>query len=130
MNKIITIELYDRDVMVHFGSRKELRKKLGRMFDKETAKEISGHFSDVSLGRTIILDGGQIILFIPHMPSTVSDYAVLQHEIFHATFFILEKAGIVLCEKSDEAYSYLIQFLTKRILEEFTLSFSSGVRSA
>ncbi len=130
MNRIIPIELYNRDVMVHFGSRKELRRELGRIFGKDTAKDISGQFADADCGRTLLLQGGQIILFLPKPPASADDYATLQHEIFHAAFFVLDKAGIVLCENCDEAYSYLIQFLTKRILEEFPMSFSSDARSA
>ena len=130
MTKIIPIDLYCRDVMVHFGSRKELRKELSRIFGKATAKEISEQFAEVSCGRTVLLSGGQIILYLPQSPTSVVDYATLQHEIFHAAFFTLEKAGIVLGENCDEAYSYLIQFLTKRILEEFSLSFSSDAQSA
>lgn len=130
MNRIISIDLYDRDVMVHFGSRKELRKALNPIFGKNVAKDISNEFSEVSGGRTILLSNGQIILYMTQPPTTALDYAALQHEIFHASFFILNKAGIVLCENSDEAYSYLIGFLTKRILQEFSLSFSADAQSA
>lgn len=130
MTKIIPIEIYSRDVMVHFGCRKKLRRELAKHFSKDETGNIVGHFTDVSLGKTVILSGGQIILFMPQPPKSATDYAVLQHEIFHVAFFVLEKAGIVLNDTCDEAYSYLIQFLTKRILQEFNLSFSCDAPSA
>jgi len=130
MNKIISIELYDRDVMVHFGSRKELRKELAKHFPKAEAKEIAENFADEPLGRTLLLHSGQVILYMPKLPLSVADFGTLQHEIFHAAFFILDKAGITLASNCDEAYSCLIQFLTKRILEGFPISFSRDARSA
>ncbi len=130
MTKIIPIEIYSRDVMVHFGSRKKLRKELAKYIPKNESDNISNCFANVSLGKTAILSGGQIILFMPQPPKSATDYAVLQHEIFHVAFFVLEKAGIVLNDTCDEAYSYLIQFLTKRILQEFNLSFSCDAPSA
>lgn len=130
MNKTISIDLYSSDVMVHFGSRKELRKAIARIFNKDTTKAIAKEFVGDYLGRTVLLPNGSVILYMPKSPSTIEDYAVLQHEIFHVAFFVLERIGIALSEDSDEAYSYLIQFLTKRILEEFNLSFSSSVQSA
>lgn len=130
MTKIIPIEIYSRDVMVHFGSRKKLRKELSKHFTKDDADSISENFAEVSLGKTVILSGGQLILFMPQPPKSIADYAVLQHEIFHVAFFVLEKAGIILNDTCDEAYSYLIQFLTKRILQEFNLSFSCDAPSA
>lgn len=130
MTKIIPIEIYSRDVMVHFGSRKKLRRELAKYFSKDEAGNIADNFADVSRGKTSVLSGGQIILFLPRQPKSLTDYAVLQHEIFHVAFFVLEKAGIVLNDTCDEAYSYLIQFLTKRILQEFNLSFSCDAPSA
>lgn len=130
MTKIIPIEIYSRDVMVHFGNRKKLRRELVKRFSKDEAGNIVGNFTDASLGKTVVLSGGQLILFMPQLPKSITDYAVLQHEIFHVAFFVLEKAGIVLNDTCDEAYSYLIQFLTKRILQEFNLSFSCDAPSA
>lgn len=130
MNKIITIELYDRDVMVHFGSKKELRKELSKRFSKVEAHDIVETFPNEALGHTAELSGGQIILYMPHLPSTTKDLSVLQHEIFHVVFFVMDKIGVTLASNCDEAFSYLIQFLTKKILDEFSISFSSDARSA
>lgn len=130
MTKIISIDLYCRDVMVHFGGKKELRKELAKRFSKAEARDIVETFPDKALGHTAELSGGQIILYMPHLPSTPTDLSVLQHEVFHTAFFVMDKIGITLASNCDEAYSYLIQFLTKKILEEFPISFSSDAQSA
>lgn len=130
MNKIISIDLYNRDVMVHFGGKKELRKELKRFFHKPDANEIVDAFPENALGHTAELSGGQIVLYMPHLPMSATDWSVLQHEIFHVAFFVMDKIGITLAANCDEAYSYLIQFLTKKILEAFPISFSSDVQSA
>lgn len=49
------------------------------------------------------------------MPKSVTDYGTLAHEIFHAVTFILTRIGMSLTNESDEAYAYLIGYLTKEI---------------
>lgn len=48
--------------------------------------------------------------------------ATLAHEIFHIACYIMEKAGISLCHESDEAYAYLIGYITKKVNECLSLS--------
>jgi hypothetical protein len=42
---------------------------------------------------------------------------VIAHEVFHATYFILRDRGMKVADKSDEAYSYLIEWMTDKIYE-------------
>ena len=67
---------------------------------------------------------------MPNLPKDIKGLSILAHEIFHIANFTLEKAGINLTSDSDEAYSYLIEFLTKKILAMLPISFSDDVRSA
>lgn len=130
MNKILSIDIYERDLMVHFGKKEDLKKRLSKMFGDKYSSEVVSLISDEDRGKSILLDGGQMILFMPKVPKNVFDLSVLAHEIFHITDYTMEKAGIRLTESSDEAYSYLIQFLTKKILGMIPISFSDDVQSA
>ena len=130
MNKIISIEIYDRDVMVHFGKKKHLRDKLSNMFGRKQADEIISTITGKEKGKSLLLPGGQMILYMPELPKDIKGLSILSHEIFHIANFTLNKAGINLTDDSDEAYSYLIEFLTKKIFSIIPISFSDGVRSA
>ncbi len=57
-----------------------------------------------------------VLIRMKHIPETPHDYAVLQHEIFHAVAFTLELAGLQLSVGvSDEAYAYMISWLTEEL---------------
>lgn len=130
MNKIISIDIYDRDVMVHFGEKKHLKARLSKIFGCEKSSEIVSMISGEEKGKSFLLPSGQMILYMPNLPKDIKGLSVLAHEIFHIANFTLEKAGINLTSDSDEAYSYLIEFLTKKILAMLPISFSDDVRSA
>lgn len=43
-------------------------------------------------------------------------HSVIAHEVFHITTFIMERIGMeLIVMKSDEAYAYLIGYLTDKI---------------
>jgi hypothetical protein len=130
MNKIISIDIYDRDVMVHFGEKKHLKARISKIFGCEMSSEIVSMISGEEKGKSFLLPGGQMILYMPNLPKDIKGLSILAHEIFHIANFTLEKAGINLTSDSDEAYSYLIEFLTKKILAMLPISFSDDVRSA
>lgn len=130
MNKIISIDIYDRDVMVHFGEKKHLKARLSKIFGCEKSSEIVSMISGEEKGKSFLLPGGQMILYMPNLPKDIKGLSILAHEIFHIANFTLEKAGINLTSDSDEAYSYLIEFLTKKILAMLPIFFSDDVRSA
>ena len=130
MNKIISIDIYDRDVMVHFGEKKHLKARLSKIFGCEKSSEIVSMISGEEKGKSFLLPGGQMILYMPNLPKDIKGLSVLAHEIFHIANYTLEKAGINLTSDSDEAYSYLIEFLTKKILAMLPISFSDDVRAA
>lgn len=114
LNKIIPLVIYPFDVMVSFGES-----------DEQLAKVLNKHgfdLTDVDIahkegreGRCTMLHSGQTVLRLYKYPKTPVQYGYLQHEIFHAVEFVMERIGMKLCRKSDEAYAYLIQYLTTEI---------------
>lgn len=45
------------------------------------------------------------------------DISVLVHELLHAVHYIMRFASIELCQESEEAFTYLLGYLTKKFLE-------------
>lgn len=111
-NFIIPLEVYPFDVMVSIGQtdaelKKSLERKSVEWEDKMCLKG-NGLFYMNSQNQSIIR-----VRFIPVNPV---DYGVLQHEIFHAVTFILDRIGMkFMLLKSDEAYAYLVGYLTEQI---------------
>jgi hypothetical protein len=113
MFKVISIEIYCRDVVVSIGqSNKQLFKELKH---KMTKSEFDYLFSDwddnIAKGRTIFHDSGFTVIRLKDF----SDYGLIAHECFHAVCFIFNKIGMPLTKESDEAYAYLLQYLVNQI---------------
>lgn len=116
---IIKCEVYPFDIMVYFGkSKKPLLKQLKSFVNvsKDEISEIKHH--PLKPGTTFTLSGGQTVLYMPLIPSSTVDFAVLQHEIFHCVDHIMQKVGINYePEGENEAYAYLIQYVTQKIYD-------------
>lgn len=114
-NKIFIINyvIYPFDVLVCLGSSRD--QVLGKL------KKLGVHLDDKDkdllimsgVGRTVMLDKGQTILWLKKYPKVGCD--VMAHEVFHAVEFLLSRIGMPLTRDSSEAYAYLIQYLTKSI---------------
>lgn len=130
--KIIRIDLYNTDVMVYFGQFSGLLDKLSeylRNEDVKKAKELFGDVEDgVTLARTCLLESGQIVLWMPKPPTTPEEKGTLQHEIFHAANALMEKVGIRLTLGCDEAYAYLIGYISTKV-EDFLTTSSDDAQS-
>ena len=111
-NFIITLEVYPFDIMCSFGQTDEqLKKSLNKhhLIWDDMCK-LRGN------GKYVMFPCGASLIRMPYIPETNEDYGTLQHEIFHATTFILDKIGMEMSlYKSDEAYAYLIGWLTTKI---------------
>ena len=103
-NKIIRLDPFPFDIMVHFGDKKQLEKTLGKYGLVEN-----------TIARTLMLDTNQVILYLKEKPKDINGYSLLAHEIFHCVDLVLRKVGISLSDDSDEIYAYCIQYLTKQI---------------
>ncbi len=70
-------------------------------------------------GKAAIFDTNHMVLRMRCLPKTNEDYAHLQHEIFHIVAYLMDRIGLKLSvRKSDEAYAYLIQYLTHEIYKK------------
>ena len=124
--KLIHIDMIRRDVLFHFGDAHSLRKELRQYHKKETIDEIVENppKAETNSGRTIYKsDPYVMIVWLPCVPTTLDMIDTLSHEIFHATVALMNSIGASLSVESEETYAYLIGYLTKKVLEEFSISF-------
>ncbi len=116
-NFIIPLHIYPFDVMVSIGETDaELFPKL-KKHGVDLDDKVLIH-SDTMRGRCIMFAGNQTLIRMYRPVKTPQDYGNLQHEIFHAVEFIMDKIGQSLCRKSDESYAYLIGYITTEIYKK------------
>ena len=113
-NFIIPWEIYPFDVMVCIGEChgdiiKRIEKTGYKLSDEEKEK-----LWMIGKGRTVMLEGGQIILRV-NKSKMDGNFA---HEIFHTVSFLMDRIGVKLTYDSEEAFAYAIQFLTNKIIKE------------
>jgi hypothetical protein len=70
------------------------------------------------VGKTFCHSLGWPIIWLPSFPKKPIEHAFVAHEIFHAVYDLLAKAGIRLSFDSDEAYAYLIGHITQKFYEK------------
>lgn len=118
LNFIVPLVIYPFDVMFSFGETDEQVVAHLKKNGIDTTDNSGWTFEETTKGRCIIFKGNQTLIRLLDFPSSVEHYSVLQHEIFHATHFILRKMGFKLKVSSCEAYAYLIGFLTQKAYEK------------
>ena len=114
------MQVYPFDVMVSIAQEDV---QLGYCLDKYeglTEQEINDcrYTSDTCMGRYVNFGMGASLLRIRKLPESAIEYGLLAHEIFHVASTILDRVGMKLeVNVSDEAYSYLIGYLTTEIYQ-------------
>ncbi len=107
----IPVNVYDSQVIVLIGHTKE---EVLKWIDKnveDDVKESAKGIVDVqsyTRARTACLHGGGSIIWI-----IKENKPVLIHELFHSTAYMLREKGIPLTQESEEAYAYLLGYLTQ-----------------
>ena len=113
-NFIIPLVVYPFDLMVSVAeSDAKLKKTLSD--NGVNDEDEMWTFGETTTGRFCLFPSNQGLIRIREMPKTNVDYANLQHEIFHYVMHIFDRIGMKWTQESDEAYSYLIGYLTSEI---------------
>jgi len=120
LNFIIPLEVYPFDVMVSIGQSDE---QLGAVLDKLDLSvadiELCRYASTTAIGRAVMFSTNGSFIRLRHLPSSARDFATLAHEIFHIVTFVMDRIGMKLkLLVSDEAYAYLISYLTEKIYDK------------
>lgn len=114
MNFIIPYIIYPFDLMVSFGQNDWQIEQLLKEHNV-TYEGAEWQMVQFGNGRCCMFTSGQTLLRLPKKPKTNSDYATLQHEIFHAVEFLFHRIGIKHSIDCGEAYAYLIGYITEEI---------------
>ena len=123
----LPLGIYPFDVLVHFGTNKKpMWEALGEYISKEDldyAKNLNWNV----VGKSIMLPGRQQILYIHNLDMNPNTMGYLAHEVFHVAHFIMEKIGMgKLTRNNDEAYAYLIGYITEKIHDKLKMYFSKN----
>lgn len=126
MNFIIPLEIYPFDLMFSLGqSDEKFKKSLSEHIQKEympTNDAFIMSFEDGCRGKTFHhITSKYTIIRLPNKPKTRVEFGTLSHEIFHAVDMIFRTIGITLSEDSDEAYAYIIGYITEKFWEKLLL---------
>lgn len=127
----IQIPLYGTSINVSYGSRK---KKIQKMFRKQPKKwrktylknfkyMVNENFGERPRAGAVYSYHAGLDLHYIHCFETKEPLNLIKsmsHESLHATFRILKEAGIKYSMKSEEAYTYLQQYILREILERIT----------
>jgi hypothetical protein len=109
---LVKYAIYPFDVLVSISQTDdEVIKLLKKKLPDDQHYEIPTVFENNSIARTIMFSGGQTFMRFNARPG----YGLIAHEVFHAAHFLFDKINIKLSNDSDEAWTYLIQYLTYSI---------------
>ncbi len=119
--KYIRNDTYRRGIVVFMGSVEDCVRFLENTSyknDEELIEWIKGLKQRGAQATCCGVSDGQCIIYLPKFPVTPREVAILGHEILHATFSILSHCGVEYSEESEEAYTYLYEFLLSKALTE------------
>lgn len=120
---VIKGEVYPFDILVSIGQTDKqfintVCKYLPESVVSEFERDISiFQFNPTTNARTTMLETGQTIIRMKSMPEKAKDHGIIAHEIFHAVEFLFRYVNIPLTDSSNEAYAYLIGFITTKFYE-------------
>ncbi|HMT01783.1 MAG TPA: hypothetical protein PKD00_00495 [Burkholderiales bacterium] len=115
--QIIDCVIYPFSIIVFYGNDKSLlSKKLKKYLFKEDIEYLKT--IEFHRGKSIMFTSGQTLLWLKEEPNNPETLAILNHEIFHCVCFIMEKVGIKFSDDSDEAFAYLIEYVSKQIYKK------------
>lgn len=112
--KKIIIPIYDKSVHICIADNV---KKANKVIKK---KELNEKFEDGDLSAKAIVslgfedenkNYGAIVVFTPEGLT----HGTIAHETYHITNALLKSTGLKRCDASEEAYSYLQEYLVKEI---------------
>lgn len=114
---IIPLVVYPFDVMVSIDEPDHiLLKRLIKYGNTQEECSELLNMRETSQGRTVMLPSNQTVIRLKTQLKKYDMISTMNHEVFHATTFIMHTIGVRFeLFKSDEAYAYLIGYLTREI---------------
>ena len=120
----VYIPIYKKYLYVLAGTPKESVEALMEQYElgvknAETLIEHLEKHSKNSVGIfTYNEESNTYTIWLPQEPDTIAWESVLLHEINHAVFYLFDNLGMKHTQESDEAYSYLSEYLYVEIMSK------------
>lgn len=119
INEVIQIPIFKCNVHLFTGNKSNIKITLQEEFDDEEGAQL---FQEIEInddmdGSSIILSNGYKIIWIKNYSDSISDEAILVHEIFHMAINIMLSRNIQLNNDTEEVCAYLIEYLYEEILK-------------
>lgn len=109
---------YGDEIRIIFTKKLEEAKDYVRRNKPKEFNENFGHLESTyeGLGGACFYSYDDLhFVFFKSKPNSVQDFSVIVHECVHLADRILHRRGLKLCPETEEAYTYLVQFLFKEI---------------
>lgn len=124
---VIDLELYNANILVSVEQDAEdvvvslVEHGVIPSLESPSLKMYMEPFMDMksnNLARTAMYENGVIAVKLGHFDENdIEDMATLVHELSHVCMYTFERIGMPHNGDTDEAYGYLIGFLTKKFFE-------------
>lgn len=123
MAKIKEIEcsLYKKEITIFIGSYDEMLEWASKRITNPAYEDLLKGMKESSPGgqADCHYDKSYCIVRLPCFPQTPEEISWATHELLHAVFFIMETCGVDFdWYGPNEAYTYLLEWLTKATLEK------------
>jgi hypothetical protein len=108
-------DVYKQNILFCIGDYERSKKCICKWINDDM--EFDWNYGGLTFDYTYISKG--MIVWLCEFSYKPNDFGYLSHEIAHVTFLTMRNCGIKFCKRSyNEAYTYYIEFLTRRFLEE------------
>ena len=109
---IIPVDVYMRDVGVIVSTWAQAIHSIRDKLEGNESEELLRDYPKGNeRGRYFMTNSGLSVVWIRQGQSPQVIYSTIVHEVVHASVAILKRVGISLCPESEEAYTYLIEYL-------------------
>lgn len=114
----VTVDIYPLvlAVIVNATNEESYKTLVKLNVDEKCARAMD--LSDTEAGKANIFDRSLGVIRITRKLNTPEFHATLNHELFHIVIEFLKDMGIILDDNSEEAYAYLIGYLTTEIYKK------------
>ena len=115
----INLDLFDKSITLVVADWKKAKRLLKKELSKEDFAflvENEVHELDTCSGFFLLLPSVRGLIWIDEATSQDKFLEVLVHEITHCTIGMLDKLGVVMCNGSEEIYTYINGYVFSRAM--------------
>ena len=123
---IIDCQVYPYEIWCFFGTKETMFKKLETVKNKKDLKRFKKLVGKHDSGGGFYFNNRNktSIIHLFKRPENIYELSILNHEILHGVLKILKTIGMEHCWESEEAYTYLFDYLCSKIYEKLDIKIS------